>query len=192
MNISRIDKWSIEFDLQGYWLNHRKMDKNHHFITHHPNIPVYNGSNFHSKLLSLLHHKFGRWCVFLAIFGLVNVFINHSNWNYFQNKQKKLICWIFSRRVPFEWRTPFGYFMAFSCEIPPICYILLNVAFFMSFSFGTGVLMIAFSDDIKAQLSVFNEYNRWKKSEAETIQQFLELVEFHSIAKQLRKCQFIA
>lgn len=82
--------------------------------------------------------------------------------------------------------------MAFSCEIPPMFYTLLNVVFYMSFSFGTGVIMIAFSDDIKAQLSVLNEINGLNKNEAQIgTKQFFEIVEFHSNAKQLRKSQFL-
>lgn len=55
----------------------------------------------------------------------------------------------------------------------------------MALQVGTCRLMVAFSDDVKLQLSALEEYNKKNGEHSECLRRFRKLADLHSVSKQL-------
>lgn len=88
-------------------------------------------------------------------------------------------------RLPFNWRTVPGYFNAFCIEFGPIFYVTLFCACNMALQVGTCRLMVAFVDDVKAQLSALDKHNKKNGSSVESLKRFRNCAQLHTAAKQL-------
>lgn len=88
-------------------------------------------------------------------------------------------------RLPFDWKTPFGFTVALLSQIVGGCatFSILLPAF--SFMIGSCVLFIFVADDITKDLAVFNSGKVAKKNRVPRLKRFCAIIEIHSDARQL-------
>lgn len=93
-------------------------------------------------------------------------------------------CW-FGSRMPFDWKTPLGYLIAYLSGIPVIYYIIRFSTCTMTFPAASCGIMIAFSKDIRAELAAINQQSKNRENDAKVMKKVCEIVGFHSVARQL-------
>lgn len=136
---------------------------------------------FHSNTCELFCFGFGRWVI---LFDLSDKVCNRTLINKLI-KMNVLIEFIRCFRLPFNWKTPFGYLTTFliqcsaaytsiCCFIPMKCFII-----------GCCVLFATFVEDITHDLSLFNTNKSINRGGNGTIRQFCNIVQFHSNVKEL-------
>lgn len=91
----------------------------------------------------------------------------------------------FIQRFPFDWKNPFGYFVAIE-----LLYLISSSALFIVgcvLAIGVGNLLfaIAMSKSLKVTLYSINQKAYDKSDRKCFVEQLIELIEFHSIVKQL-------
>lgn len=88
-------------------------------------------------------------------------------------------------RLPFNWKTPGGYFVLFFSQSIALYAVLFSSSIVMCFSVGSFWLFITIVRDITDDLTYLN-CNDISESMIETKRaQFFKIVEFHSDTKQL-------
>lgn len=87
-------------------------------------------------------------------------------------------------RSPFDWRTPFGFLIAFLLEVCPVYYVDRNCACIVSLPLGSCRFMIAFANDIKAEFQRLNQHLRSQGNDMRFRKKVCELIEFHSVARR--------
>lgn len=88
-------------------------------------------------------------------------------------------------RFPFDWRTPFGYFFATMQQFINITYILFFISVIASLGVGCDLLIITMSNEIKSIIKIANKKLRLKKERSLALNRFTEIIEWHSMVKQL-------
>lgn len=91
---------------------------------------------------------------------------------------------VFSR-IFFEWKNPLGYSFVFIGEVILAYYIEYTSTACVCFPLGVCCFLMAFANDVKAELSALNEYNQLRENKFEMYKKFANAIEFHSIVKQL-------
>lgn len=92
--------------------------------------------------------------------------------------------------MPVDQRTPSGYLASFAFEFLATYYVVISCTCNVCFPLGACCFLIAFADDIKDELRNLNEYNQ--SEDRRTVEfnwKFGQLIEFHSIAKQLSQIE---
>lgn len=89
-------------------------------------------------------------------------------------------------RLPFEWRTPFGYLIAYFIQFPCAYFQMLVAACSLNILIGSCRILMSFVKDIENDLYSFNKNTETKLNRAELKVQLNEFIEFHVKIKQLR------
>lgn len=88
--------------------------------------------------------------------------------------------------APFNWRTPFGYFIAMVFEFMTVHCTLCAFTPVLSFFIGSGWLAITFIEDITNDLAQLNSLKTLNKNKSKELKErFCYIIRFHSDAKQL-------
>lgn len=101
--------------------------------------------------------------------------------------------WSFFYRFPFNTKNPIGYFIASICEYVAIITQAFVVMCIICFAVGITLLLISLAEDIKSALNALeggsNKKEKGKRKSRSKIimKQLLQLIEFHSNAKELSK-----
>lgn len=82
------------------------------------------------------------------------MYVNDHFKHYFVGKKLDEI--LFCKRMPFDWHTPFGYFMTYLTEFGASVATFLCVASIICFLIGSCWLFIHFAKDIADDLSILN------------------------------------
>lgn len=102
-----------------------------------------------------------------------------------------LIIVIILHRLPFDWQTPFGYFIAIAMQYVMVLYMLMLGAFFISLAVGSYVYMVAANKCTKCSLSSINRNAITDHANQNgLLEQFIELIRFQSAEKELRSFPF--
>lgn len=91
---------------------------------------------------------------------------------------------LFVVRMPFDWRTPFGYLKAICVASNIVYYILMESIFNVSLAIGSCCFMGAFAKDIKTNLNELHNRNTKNELPSEFYKKFCDIIEFHVTAKQ--------
>lgn len=85
-------------------------------------------------------------------------------------------------RFPFDWKTPFGYLIAFAVQCITLLIAVQFIALIVSNGIGVYLLIISMIKDLKRAVKHLIKLD---KNEHLFIKQLYDFIEFHSIAKQL-------
>lgn len=90
-------------------------------------------------------------------------------------------------RLPFNWRTPFGYLIAFSIQYVTVHNMAQIFACYVNFFFGLYQMLMSLVEDIKSELTILCEPADTNNHPIDVKQKLSEFIEFHSEVKQLSK-----
>lgn len=93
-------------------------------------------------------------------------------------------------RLPFEWRTPIGYLIAFSIQFASFYCILLSADCFMGFLIGSCETLLTLTEDVKTELSALDDANKSGENAANLKQQMCDFVDLHSNTRQLSEMKY--
>lgn len=91
------------------------------------------------------------------------------------------------RMMPFDWKTPFGYFMAWMAQLTGNFAIILAVMSLLSLLFASCLLFTTIMNDISRELAAFNidvEILHGTKRNAKLVRRFCNNIQLYSEAKQ--------
>lgn len=98
------------------------------------------------------------------------------------------MCHVHFSRSIFDWKTPRGYFLAFTFEIIAATYLNLQPAYLCSLGFGLCWLFYHLADDLKAALHSIKKYNKHDdKTETDFYGDVCKFIHFHAKIKQLSR-----
>lgn len=89
-------------------------------------------------------------------------------------------------RLPFEWRTPFGYLIACSIQFPCVYFHMMVAACSLNFLIGSCRILMSFAKDIKNDLYFLNKNSETNLNRVQLKVKLSEFIEFHAKIKQLR------
>lgn len=93
--------------------------------------------------------------------------------------------------MPFNWRTPIGYFSALKYEISVGIYMNIVSTMELGFVFAFGWIFFAFTEEIQTDLIELSKENKTKgKCEIKIIKRVCNLTQYYSDVKQLSRIQF--
>lgn len=88
---------------------------------------------------------------------------------------------LFSRhRQPFDWRSPFGFFIAFSIQSASSYCITISAVCHMNILIGSCVLLLTITKDLKNEFKSTAELNETKMNRTELYKKMSNLIEFHT------------
>lgn len=85
-------------------------------------------------------------------------------------------------RFPFDWKTPFGYLIAFRLQYITLAHVFQFIALLVSVGIGFFLLTITMLKDLKRTVRALKSYNQ---NEMLSMNQLYDFIKFHSITKQL-------
>lgn len=89
------------------------------------------------------------------------------------------------RRYPFEWKTPQGYFIAFSLQYSLVlCTAHIGICN-TGFITGSCWMLISLAKDIKEDIHMINEKAQINTNRLELMGEFSQLLSYHSNVRQL-------
>lgn len=91
----------------------------------------------------------------------------------------------YSNRLPFDWRTPFGYLVATIFIAIVACALFYVLTLTLSFYWASCTLFIAFADDISNDVSFLVVGGQSKHSHRRIKERFCKIIQQYSMAKQL-------
>lgn len=100
-----------------------------------------------------------------------------------------LLCFI-CRRLPFDWRTPHGFILAFLYEVITDTVASLTYVPLISFFVGSCWLFIAFVRDITDDLFILYKNVKSRKNNIALTKQFCKIVKIYSNTKELSEVWF--
>lgn len=86
--------------------------------------------------------------------------------------------------MPFNWKSPLGYLVAYSIEFTSAFFLLRVFACTLGFFTASCEILIGFAEDIKQQIHGLNQINDIRKAQAEFLEKFHEFIQLDSSAKQ--------
>lgn len=92
-----------------------------------------------------------------------------------------------SKRFPFDWRHPIGYFVAVILQFIPIAYHYTFVACEATFEGGLFAFTLSFTEDIRNDVKSLNENAKSQTNRFQTLKQISDFVQYHSTFKRLSK-----
>lgn len=121
-----------------------------------------------------------------AAFHLPFPFWWHTFNGHFSSRLKVIMMFCFSfSRAPFDRRKPITYFICLLVEMPPIFYSTIQAACNVSIPAAVCCIMIAFANDVKEEINELDKLNKMNKSGAEIYRKLCNVIQFHTIIKQL-------
>lgn len=87
-------------------------------------------------------------------------------------------------RLPFDWKTPYGYMIAFFIEFGTFYYILVISACYLSFLSGACETLISFAVDLKSEINGLNGNLEMNDNSMNIHRRVFDIVEFHSTLMQ--------
>lgn len=92
---------------------------------------------------------------------------------------------VFPIWLPFDWRTPVGYLIAFAIEFAAFSCILIASNCLMGFLIGSTEMLMAIVVDIKEALNTLNDGYKTEKNPLKLKQSICDFVQFHADTTQL-------
>ncbi|XP_031618676.1 odorant receptor Or2-like [Contarinia nasturtii] len=89
--------------------------------------------------------------------------------------------------LPFNWRTPTGYAMAFVLQCGNVYYLFMNCIALAGVYVAATLMLISFSNDARGEMNIIKKLNKTyltKGNEREVVNRFCELIQLHIDAKQ--------
>lgn len=131
-------------------------------------------------------------CYFALDLGTESFLLSFPTWFVYTNYLKTpllvfLLMWI---RWPFDWRTPFGYFLAWLSQSTGVAAVTLAVIPFYCILFGSCWLFIVIARDITADVAAFNKVIKTRRDSAgadrlmASIHGFCDIVRNYSDVKE--------
>ena len=87
--------------------------------------------------------------------------------------------------MPFDFKTPIGYLIAFALQYITIKYLYMFGAAIVSFEISIYLLITALIEDVKRNISSINELVKSKEKRRQMSEKLRDLIQFHSNVKQL-------
>lgn len=144
-------------------------------------------SKSHFHLLRLLYHGCGKRCV---CFTILHVVCSNPNLFSFQNIID--IATLFKiQRLPFDWRTPTGYFLAIVIQYIQTCYTFLFATSALSLGIGMYFIGNAIIKDICASLNAIDDNAKFDGNRMQIIDQISDFIETHSCVLELSAMRFL-
>lgn len=100
----------------------------------------------------------------------------------------KYMSTFFIYRFPFDSKQPMGYVIAFTLQVLLAMCLFTITAACIAVGFGTFLLTISVTKDIKDDFILINKIAKIKKKHAPALKRLTELIQYHSDAKQLSEC----
>lgn len=97
-----------------------------------------------------------------------------------------------SDRFPFNWKTPFRFFIALLVQSASLFAILFGITPLMCFLIGTCYLIVTIVEDITNELAPLNADEVLNRHERELTEHLSKIVQLHADAKQLSHIFFQA
>lgn len=88
-------------------------------------------------------------------------------------------------RVPFNWRTPYGYLIVHFSTLQITYYIFMESTFNLSLAIGICCFMAASANDIKAKINEIHSSNAQNEESTEFYKKVCGILKFHMTMKQL-------
>lgn len=93
-------------------------------------------------------------------------------------------CFLLSIRMPFDWKTPLGYPLAWIFQLAGGCSTFSMAILFVGFMVGSCWLFTFVADDITEDLKAFNSAEATNENRVEKLKRFYDIIEIYSDAKQ--------
>lgn len=136
------------------------------------------------------------WCIRCFCIAATNV-VRTSNYQIHlfqsQTKWEKTLCILFlflikimkSRRLPFDWKNPIGYFLAVALQYIVSTYIFFMAAGLTSFAIGIYLIGLAATKEIRNQIQEINKNLKTERDDDYIHRVFSIFTQWHSKLKQL-------
>lgn len=89
------------------------------------------------------------------------------------------------QRFPFDWKTPFGYFIAVAFQLMIVKVPLRIIGCFLSIGFAAFIIAITVHKDLKDCLKLINANLKSEPLRGQIRKQFIEFIDLHANMKQL-------
>lgn len=135
-------------------------------------------------LLGLFHFGIGKWCICLAVCNVVSV-------QPICSKNRRTFCinlWICVwsiRRLPFDWRNPYGYLAAVLIQYVVGLYLFLFATCVLPTTLGAYMLARTFAKDLMICISSINDRVQINENKVEIIKQHSKMLKIHSFLLEL-------
>lgn len=86
---------------------------------------------------------------------------------------------------PFNWRNPFGFFLAVSIQYIICTYVFIFVSCTVDLGFGTFLLVTTFTKDIENNARTINECGKNEKTHSQTLETISTFIQSYLDVKQL-------
>lgn len=93
--------------------------------------------------------------------------------------------YMFILRLPFDWRNPFGFSIAFAIQYATLLYATKIGVCALTLGIGSYILAIASSKCIKGSLFAIGRSIKAESDRSCILDQLIEFIDFHSRVKQL-------
>ena len=93
---------------------------------------------------------------------------------------------LLSNRVPFDWKTPFGYLLVWFAESVESSAVMTTGTAMFGFIYGSSWLFICMAKDITNDMAEFNDIVKTQENvdRAELMERFCKIIQLYSDAKQ--------
>lgn len=149
-------------------------------------------SKFHHQLFTLLCNWFIKWRFSPTVSNMVSPYEMQTNphtklWS----QQWHWLILILCLRLPFDWRQPSTYLIAFLLQFASIFCIVQSCTCNLSLLFGSCQVLISFTRDLLEQLNILSEIIHRERNRMELNVKLSEFIQFHSTAKELSEFPFV-
>lgn len=87
------------------------------------------------------------------------------------------------KRLPFDWKTPFGYFIAVVPQAIDVFCVVFNVPPIIGFMYGSCSLIIAFIEDITSEFKALAINERMKPNFMKMKKRFCNIIQLYTDVK---------
>lgn len=144
----------------------------------------------HGELLCILYIGFGERIIYATISSMVSSI--NCLWeqlffilNSYLSKFYRLKCIIVHlQRIPFNWKNPIGYVIAFFIQSGSHYFVLQAVIVNLCYFMGVCEFLMAFTKDMEAELVAINECNKTENCEKEVEKRLGDFIKLHSETKE--------
>lgn len=145
----------------------------------------------HLHIFYLFYHRFGNGCFWIDMPNVVSIGVILKI-IYKPKNQRTFDLWFcpISERLPFDWKSPYGYLIAIAIQYVMGRYGYMIGASIFVLSIGAYLYGNSLSKGIKGSLFAFNRNVRAKTDQSILLEQVIEFLELHSNAKQLIAIQW--
>lgn len=134
------------------------------------------------QLYQLLCCAFGRGLLLSAFSDLVRKKIYETELINIVNKTKFYAC--YSTRLPFDWNTPHGFLVAWSCQCAGLYEVIIFAPFF-AYIFGSCSLFVNIAEDITNDVVDLNNAIKTPDTDrSELMQRLRDIIQFYTDVKE--------